>query len=78
MLKKILLGFLGLLVLVVAIGWFTIGDDFRYANQAFGRESAAADYALQDDSKVDAPAPEPLVEKVADWAERTAEIGGIG
>jgi len=61
MLKKILLGFLALLVLVVAIGWFTIGENFRYADRAFGRDSAPADYALQDDSKVDAPAPEPLV-----------------
>ncbi len=61
MLKKILLGLLGLLVLGAAIGWFTIGRDFQDANRAYGRESAPADYALQDDSKVDAPAPEPLV-----------------
>ncbi|MCP4039279.1 MAG: DUF3604 domain-containing protein, partial [bacterium] len=30
-------------------------------DRMFGRDSAPADYALQDDSKVDAPAPEPLV-----------------
>ncbi len=61
MLKKVLLGFLGLLVLGAAIGWFTIGRDFQDANRAYGRESAPADHALQDDSKVDAPVPEPLV-----------------
>ncbi|MCP4004309.1 MAG: DUF3604 domain-containing protein [bacterium] len=61
MIKKILLGFVVLLVLAATVGWFTIGRNFRNANQAFGRESAPADYALQDDSKVDAPAPEPLV-----------------
>ncbi|MCP4038932.1 MAG: DUF3604 domain-containing protein, partial [bacterium] len=61
MLKKILLGFLGLLVLVAAIAWFTIGRNFQNADRLYGRESAPADYALQDDSKVDAPVPEPLV-----------------
>ncbi|MBW2315398.1 MAG: DUF3604 domain-containing protein, partial [Deltaproteobacteria bacterium] len=30
-------------------------------SRAFGRDTAPADYALQDDSKADAPAPEPLV-----------------
>jgi hypothetical protein len=59
--KKILLGFVVLLVLAATVGWFTIGRDFRNFDQAFGRERAPADYALQDDSKIDAPAPEPLV-----------------
>jgi len=61
MLKKIALGAAALLVLGAAIGWFTIGRDFRDANRAYGRESAPADHALQDDSKVDAPVPEPWV-----------------
>ena len=61
MLKKILLGFLGFVVLVVAIGWFTVGRGIYDASRAYGRDTAPADYALQDDSKIDAPAPEPLV-----------------
>jgi len=59
MLKKILLGFLGLLVLGAAIAWFTVGRGWYETNQAFGRDTAPADLALQDDSKVSAPAPEP-------------------
>ena len=58
--KKGLPGFLGLLVLGAATLWFTIGRDFRHADRGFGRETAAADYAHQDDSKVAAQAPEPL------------------
>jgi hypothetical protein len=33
MLKKVLLGFLSLLVLGAAIGWFTIGRDFQDTNR---------------------------------------------
>ena len=58
MLKKILLGFLGLLVLGAGIVWFTFGRDIYQTNQAIGRSTAPADYALQDDSKVGAPDPE--------------------
>jgi len=61
MLKKTLLGIAGLLVLGAAIAWFTFGRGLYDANRAYGRDTAPADYALQDDSKVDAPAPEPLV-----------------
>jgi len=61
MLKKILLGFLGLVVLGAGIVWFTFGRDIYQTNQAIGRSTAPADYALQDDSKVDAPEPEKLV-----------------
>jgi len=45
-LKKVLLGLLIVLVVGVAKGWFTTGENFRYADQAFGRESVAADHAL--------------------------------
>ncbi|MDH3225803.1 MAG: DUF3604 domain-containing protein, partial [Thermoleophilia bacterium] len=61
MLKKISLGIAALLVLGAAIFWFTIGRDSHEMDQAFGRDTVAADYALQDDSRVSAPAPEPRV-----------------
>jgi len=60
-LKKVLLGFAVLLVLGAATLWFAIGENYRKANEAVGRDSAPADYALQDDSTVDAPAPESLI-----------------
>jgi len=60
-LKKILLGFVALLVVVAAIAWFTVGRRMSETDRMFGRDSAPTDYALQDDSKIDAPAPEPLV-----------------
>jgi hypothetical protein len=52
MLKKILRGLVGLLVLGAAIAWFTVGRGLYDASQAFGRGTAPADYALQDDSRV--------------------------
>ena len=58
MLKRILLGFVVLLVLVAAIVWFTIGRRISEADRSIGRDSAAADYALQDDSRVCVPTPE--------------------
>jgi hypothetical protein len=61
MLKKLLLALLGLVVLGAAVGWFAVGRRIQQANQAFGRDTAPADYALQDDSKVSTPAPEPRV-----------------
>ncbi|MBW2291389.1 MAG: DUF3604 domain-containing protein [Deltaproteobacteria bacterium] len=59
--KKIMLGFVGLLVLGAAVTWFTVGRSFYATSQAVGRDTAPADYALQDDSKVSAPNPEPHV-----------------
>ena len=61
MLKKIALGFLALLMFAGVVAWFTIGKGFYEVSRAVGRETAAGDYALQDDSKVRAPDPEPLV-----------------
>lgn len=66
MLKKLLLGFLGLLVLGVGIVWFTFGRNLYAMSEAMGRDTAPADYALQDDTKVRAPAPEPLVVQAPD------------
>ncbi len=59
--RKLLLGSLGLLALGAVIAWFTVGRMIYEADQRFSRDTAPADYALQDDSKVSAPAPEPLV-----------------
>ena len=59
--KKLLYGFLGVLVLGAAIVWFTIGGDLYAMREAMGRHNAPADYALQDDTKVNVPDPEPRV-----------------
>lgn len=59
MLRKILLGSLALLVLGAGIAWFTVGRNFYDTSRAFGRDTAAADYALQDDSKLSTPPFEP-------------------
>ncbi len=61
MLKKVLLGLLALLVLGAGITWFAVGRDLYLTSQLVGRDTAPADYALQDDSKVSAPKPEPVV-----------------
>jgi len=61
MLKRILLGIPVLLVLGAAVAWFAVGRGMRDASRAFGRDTAPTDYALQDDSRVRAPAPEPHV-----------------
>ncbi|MDG2308527.1 MAG: DUF3604 domain-containing protein [Candidatus Binatia bacterium] len=61
MLKKVLLGITGLLVLGVVVGWFTVGKGLYERMQRVGRDTLPADYALQDDSKVRAPQPEPHV-----------------
>ena len=58
MLKRILLGFMVLLLLVVATLWFTLGRRTSEAERSIGRDSALADYALQDDSRVRVKAPE--------------------
>ncbi len=61
MLRKVLLGFLVLLALGAAIAWFTVGREVSELNRVIGRDTVPADYALQDDSKVSAPQPEPHV-----------------
>jgi len=54
--KKILLGLLGLLMLSAAFAWFTVGRGVYESGRAIGRDTAPADYALQDDAAL-APAP---------------------
>ena len=61
MLKKFLLGLAVLILLGAVAVWFTVGRGLYAASQALGRDSAPADYALQDDSRVSAPSPEPKV-----------------
>ncbi len=61
MFKKLLLGFLALIVLGAAIAWFTVGRNLYDMREAMGRHTAPADYALQDDTRVSAPPPEPRV-----------------
>jgi hypothetical protein len=56
-----MLGLAGLVVLGAAVAWFTVGRSLYATSQAVGRDTAQADYALQDDSKVSAPDPEPHV-----------------
>ncbi len=51
MLKKILLGITGLLVLGIAVAWFAVGKGMYERLQSVSRDTAPADYALQDDSK---------------------------
>ena len=59
--KRVLLGLVALLVLGAGITWFAVGRDLYLTSQLVGRDTAPADYAIQDDSKVSAPKPEPVV-----------------
>ena len=61
MLKKLLLAFAVLVGVGAAILWFTVVRPMQATNAAIGRDTAPADYALQDDRRVRAPAPEPHV-----------------
>ena len=63
MLKKMLLGIAGLLVLGAVIGWFTVGKGLYERMQRVSQDTAPADLALQDDSKIRTPKPEPHVAK---------------
>ena len=57
--KKILIGVGVLILLGAAVMWFTFGRGLYAASQTMGRDAARAEYALQDDAKVAAPATEP-------------------
>ena len=61
MVKKVLLGLLVLLALGAGALWLTVGRGLSEANEAYGRETAPGDYALQDDSKLGPPPFEPAV-----------------
>ncbi len=52
MIKKTLLGLLALILLALAIGWFTVGQDLYALSKATSPETTPEDYALQDDSRV--------------------------
>ncbi|MBT4520981.1 MAG: DUF3604 domain-containing protein, partial [Halieaceae bacterium] len=55
MIKKTLLTLLGLVLLTVAVGWFGLGKELYERQNASSPATAADDYALQDDSKVQIP-----------------------
>ncbi len=56
MLKKILLGFVVLVLLVVGLAWLTVGRQIYDLQQATSPSTAPEDYAQQDDSRVEVPA----------------------
>jgi hypothetical protein len=61
MLKKALLGLLVLILVVLGIAWFTIGQRLYDIRNATSPHTAPEDYALQDDSRVEIPAQLPQV-----------------
>jgi hypothetical protein len=56
MLKKILLGSVALIVVAIALAWFTVGGPLYELQQSTVPGTAPEDYAKQDDSRVDVPA----------------------
>ena len=61
MLKKVFLGIAGFLVLGLVVGWFAVGKGYYDRMQRVSGDTALADLALQDESKVRYPEPEPHV-----------------
>jgi hypothetical protein len=57
-LKRIFLGFVVLLVLVVSTLWFTPGRRTSEVERSIRRDSVPADYALHNDLRVSVPTPE--------------------
>ncbi len=61
MIKKILVGSLVLILVALAVGWLTVGRSLYGIRNATSIQTAPADYDLQDDSRVQIPAPQPQV-----------------
>ena len=61
MLKKTLLGVLVVIILSTCALWLAGGDEVYALYRATSVSTAPADYALQDDSRVIVPAPQPHV-----------------
>ena len=61
MLRKFFLGAIGLIAVAATVGWFTFGQSTYKRMQRVGADNLAADYALQDDSRVPKPEPQPRV-----------------
>lgn len=61
MLKKIFLGLISLTLLAIVVGWFAFGRDLYERVRRVSSDTVAADYALQDDSKIPRLEPEPAV-----------------
>jgi hypothetical protein len=63
MLKKILLSLAILLLLSIVLLWLNGGSEVYALHQATSKSTVDQDYALQDDSKVDVPAQQPLAQQ---------------
>ncbi|MDG2045730.1 MAG: DUF3604 domain-containing protein [Halioglobus sp.] len=63
MLKKILLGILILIALSASALWFAGGGEVYELFRATSVSTAPADYALQDDSRVTLPTPQPYIKQ---------------
>ena len=61
MLKKILLGLLALVLLVLLLAWFQVGKPLYDTARQMMPNTAPADYALQDDTRIEIPEPLPFV-----------------
>jgi hypothetical protein len=59
MLRKVLLGLPVLLVVALAVAWFTFGRSFYSVYRATSPHTAPQDHAKQDDSRIDIPAQQP-------------------
>ena len=65
MLKKIGLGFVILLLAVVGFVWVKLLIPFQASADQNGPDTAARDYALQDDSKLTLPSPQSAIYQAA-------------
>ncbi|MFL3654831.1 MAG: DUF3604 domain-containing protein, partial [Halioglobus sp.] len=63
MLKKIILGVLVVIILSACALWMAGGDEVYALHRATSVSTAPADYALQDDSRVIVPAPQPHIKQ---------------
>ncbi len=63
MLKKLVLGALLLVVLLAAAIWLGGGNDVYELARATSVSTAPADYALQDDSRISVPTPQPYIDQ---------------
>ena len=61
MLKKIGLGLFVLLLVAVGLVWVRFVIPLQEAADKFGPETAARDYALQDNGKLNLPTPQPAI-----------------
>ena len=65
MFKKIGLGIVVMLLIAIGFIWFKLVIPFQDSADKFGPETAARDYALQDNSKLTLPVPQAAVYQAA-------------